>query len=457
MPTFLSRELEGWGRFPRQSCRVVRPEKTRAAHDLVQSPEVETILARGLGRAYGDAALSENEGVVLLEKLDRFLDFDASSGLLHVEGGVSLAQILEVFVPRGWFLPVVPGTKFVTIGGAIAADVHGKNHHRVGTFSNFVEEFDLLLASGEVITCSKTQNPDAFRATVGGMGLTGVILSAKVRLKAIETAYIRTSYERTHNLAETLESFGHDSDTTYTVAWIDCLASGDSLGRSVLSRGEHASLADLKAYRIEGEPLDYQVGKSKTVPRDFPEFALNPLSVKAFNAFYYARHTDSQFVQGFEPFFWPLDSVGGWNKIYGARGFVQYHCILPHATSFDGLTRLLERISGSGNAAFLAVLKLYGPPNDSPLSFPLAGHSLALDLPATEDIRDFCYELDRIVVECGGRTYLAKDSTLHPSTFRAMYPRLSEFEKIKQQLDPNSRFQSSLSRRLHIGQSGGVA
>ena len=451
MPNFSPRELEGWGRFPRQSCRVARPEKRRALLDLVASDETRTVLPRGLGRAYGDAALAEDEGVLMLEKLDRFLDFDSDTGVLHVESGVSNAQIIETFVPRGWFLPVVPGTKFIAVGGALAADVHGKNHHRVGTIAQHVEEFELLLASGETIVCSRTQNSDAFRATLGGMGLTGVILSAKLRLQPIESAQIVLRTERTRNLQETLDGFGRDSDTTYSVAWIDCLAAGEALGRSVFLRGEHATNRDLLAADFEGDPFASAPKKAKNVPRDFPDFALSPASVRAFNAAYYAGHPDGEELQGFEKFFWPLDSLGNWNKIYGARGFVQYHCILPFATSGAGLTRLLERIAGSGRAAFLAVLKLYGPENDSPMSFPLEGHSLALDLPASEGIVEFCRELDAITLEHGGRTYLAKDSTLAPDTFHKMYPRLPEFERIKRELDPRNRFQSSLSRRLHIG------
>lgn len=450
MPEFSSRELEGWGRFPRQNCRVARPEKRCALLDLAANSQTQTVLARGLGRAYGDAALNQDEGVLMLEKLDRFLDFDSTSGVLHVEGGASFAQILETFIPRGWFLPVVPGTKFVTVGGALAADVHGKNHHRVGTISSFVSEFELLLASGETLMCSPSQNASAFRATLGGMGLTGIILSAKLQLQRIETAQILASTQRTQNLQETLDGFGHDSQTTFSVAWIDCLASGDNLGRSVFIRGEHASLSNLKSANFAGDPLEYGTAKKKSVPRDFPDFALSSTSVKAFNALYYARHPDSRELQSFETFFWPLDSLGGWNKIYGARGFVQYHCILPFTTSREGLTRLLERISSSGRAAFLAVLKLYGPQNESPLSFPLAGHSLALDLPASEGIIEFCRELDAITLEFGGRTYLAKDSTLNAATFRQMYPRLPEFQHTKAGLDPNNRFQSSLSRRLNI-------
>ena len=454
MSQFLSRDLHGWGRFPVQPCRVARPDKRRALSELTQNREVASVLARGLGRSYGDAALNENEGVVLTPALDRFLHFDSTTGELHAEGGASLSQIIETFTPRGWFLPVVPGTKFVALGGAIACDVHGKNHHRVGCFSEFVSGFELLLASGETLVCSRSQNADAFWATVGGMGLTGIILSAKLQLQRVETAYIRTRFARTQNLNETLDGFGHDADTTYSVAWLDCLASGDNLGRGVLIRGEHATPRDVQNAGIEGDPLAYQLPKQKSVPRDLPDFALNPLSVKAFNALYYARHANDEKIEGFEPFFWPLDSLGGWNKIYGARGFVQYHCILPFASSRAGLAKLLETISGSGRPAFLAVLKLYGPGNQAPLSFPLAGHSLALDLPASEGVVEFCRALDVITLEHGGRCYLAKDSTLDAATFQQMYPRLPEFQTVKSKLDPTNRFQSSLSRRLNIAGGG---
>lgn len=454
MSQFLSRELHGWGRFPVQSCLVARPDKSRDLPRLAQDGEVASVLARGLGRSYGDASLNESQGVVLTPGLDRFLSFDSQSGVLHAEGGVSLAQIIETFVPRGWFLPVVPGTKFVTLGGAIACDVHGKNHHRAGCFSGFVREFELLLASGETLVCSPTQNAEAFWATVGGMGLTGIILSAHLQLRPLETAYIRSTSTRTDNLDQTLAGFGENDEATYSAAWIDCLASGESLGRSVIIRGEHASVADARSAGIEGDPLGYQTPKQKSVPRDLPDFALNPLSVKAFNALYYARHGSGHSLEGFEPFFWPLDSLGGWNKIYGARGFAQYHCILPFASSREGLTKLLETISRSGRPAFLAVLKIYGPQNASPLSFPLAGHSLALDLPASNGIVEFCRELDKITLEHGGRCYLAKDSTLDGATFRQMYPRLPQFQAEKARLDPNNRFQSSLSRRLNITGGG---
>ena len=446
MTTFVSRELEGWGRFPTQTCRVARPEKRRELNAATQSEEVPDLIARGLGRAYGDAALNENSGVLLNEKLNRFLDFDESSGILHAEAGASFADILQIFVPRGWFLPVTPGTKFVTLGGAIACDVHGKNHHRDGCLSNFIEEIELLTADGQTRILTR-ETPAEFWATIGGMGLTGVILSAKMRLIPIETAQIAANYTRTENLEATLAAFGSDENFQYSVAWIDCLARGDSLGRSVLIRGNHAK----KSQVPNDNALNFSAPRGKKVPLDFPDFALNPLSVKAFNAVYYAAHPNAQKLVDFESFFWPLDAVSGWNKIYGSRGFIQYQCVLPFETSRAGLTKLLETISQSGQASFLAVLKTFGAANAAPLGFPLPGHTLSLDIPASEGILEFTRQLNAIVVAHGGRVYLAKDATLDAETFRRMYPRHAEFAAVKQSLDSENRFQSSLSKRLQIG------
>ncbi len=448
MTTFATRDLEGWGRFPVQSCQTARAEKRRDLAEAAASGDVPSILARGLGRSYGDAALNENSGVVLTAKLGRFLDFNPQTGVLHAEAGASFADILETFVPRGYFLPVTPGTRFVTLGGAIACDVHGKNHHVDGCLAEFVEELELLTASGEVLNCSRQENADIFWATVAGMGLTGIVLTAKLRLIPIETAYIASSFTRTGGLDETLAGFEADAKVKYSVAWVDCLATGASLGRSVIIRGEHASHDELP---VGAEALGYAPAGAKPLPVEFPDFALNGLSVKAFNALYYATHPTSHKVVPFAPFFWPLDAVSGWNKIYGPRGFIQYQCVLPFGTSRAGLVKLLEKISGAGRASFLAVLKVAGAENPSLLGFMKPGHTLALDLPAAPGIVEFARELDAIVLDHGGRCYLAKDSTLEPANLRQMYPRLPQFEALKARIDPENRFQSSLSRRLHIG------
>ncbi len=450
MPKFVSRELAGWGRFPVQNCQVTRPEKRRELFDAVQSRDVIDVLPRGLGRSYGDAAINQGSGVVLGEKLDRLLSFDSRSATLHAEGGASFADIVATFVPRGFFLSVAPGSKFVTLGGAIACDVHGKNHHRVGAISNFVDEIELLTAHGKILICSRDENAEAFWSTLGGMGLTGVILSAKLRLLPIESAYIETTYTRTPDLAATLRAFESAADAEYSVAWIDCLSSGAALGRSVVIEGAHASYARA-SQEIEGDVLALELPKKKGVPLDLPDFVLNPWTVKKFNDLYYANHPTGSQLTSLETFFYPLDKVENWNKIYGARGFVQYQCALPIENASAVLTRMLEAISASGQAAFLAVLKRMGAADAAPLGFALDGYSLALDLPMMADTVEFCQKLDAIAVAAGGRVYLAKDATTTPENFRKMYPRLGEFEAAKRRLDPDDRFASSLSRRLKIG------
>ncbi len=448
MLKFRQLDLAGWGRFPTQNCCVARAEKSRELREIARAAPTSSLLARGLGRSYGDAALSEDSGVVLTEKLNRFLYFDAQSGVLRAEAGVSFAEIVQIFAPRGWFLPVVPGTKWISLGGAIACDVHGKNHHVDGSISQFIEGFDLVLASGEVLICSRSQNSDAFWATIGGMGLTGIVSCATLRFMPIENTQIRVSQRQTRDLDETLQVLGEDADFKYSVAWIDCLSFGAELGRSVVMRGNH-----LSARENAGAALEIEVPRAKKIPLDFPDFALTPLTVRAFNAVYYAAHPTQERIEGFEPFFWPLDAVSSWNRIYGARGFVQYQCILPFETAPGGLRQLLETISKSGRAAFLGVLKKYGASDESPLGFAMPGYGLALDLPAAPGIAEFAQQLDEITLRCGGRVYLAKDATASPQSVRAMYPKMSEFERIKAQLDPDNRFQSSLSRRLQIGVS----
>ena len=450
MPKFIARELSGWGRYPVQNCQVTRPEKQRELLEGAQSRDVVDVIARGLGRSYGDVALNQGSGVILAEKLNRLLDFDSPTGTLHAQGGASFADIVETFVPRGYFLSVAPGTKHLTLGGAIACDVHGKNHHRVGAISSFIDELELLVANGRTLRCSRDENAELFWATVGGLGLTGIILSAKLRLLPVESAWMNTRYTRTPDLQTTLAHFESQLDQPYIVAWIDCLSTGKALGRSVIISGDHAGHSRV-AEQIEADPLALETPKKKGVPLDLPAFVLNPKSVGLFNDFYYARHSHATKLTSMDTFFYPLDAVEGWNKIYGKRGFVQYQCALPLNNAQAVLTDLLETISASGHAAFLAVLKRMGEADNAPLGFPMAGYSLALDLPFNDDVVAFCHRLDEKVIAAGGRLYLAKDATTTPENFRVMYPRLAEFESVKRQIDPDDRFASSLSRRLEIG------
>jgi len=445
----ISTVLGGWGRFPLARCHVFRPERRAAVAEILAAKSAPTFIARGLGRSYGDAALNADGGVIAHDRLDRVLAFDAGRGVLHCEAGVSIADVLRWWLPRGWFPPVTPGTKFVTLGGAIAADVHGKNHHRDGTIAMFVEALTLLTADGETVRCSRTEHADVFWATVGGMGLTGMILDVRLRLRPVETAWLRVEHRKARDLDETLGIFASkDADALYSVAWIDCLARGRATGRTIMMHGDHATVAEVR--EAGRAPFVTPQGAAATVPFDAPGALLNPLTVRLFNAVFYTAHRDACRLVSVERFFYPLDAVTHWNRLYGRRGLVQYQIVLPLDEAERGLMTLLERLSASGRPSFLAVLKRLGPEDPGLLSFPREGYTLALDLPVRDGIVEFLRDLDRIVLARGGRVYLAKDSTTTPDAVRAMYPRLDEFQAIAARLDPRGVLSSSLARRLGL-------
>lgn len=446
----MQQTLSGWGGMNPESCAVFRPEKRRALQDLIQCRDTSSILARGLGRSYGDTSVNAGGGVVSTTRLNRMIAFDPETGILECEAGVSLAEIIEVFLPRGYFVPVTPGTKFVTVGGAIANDVHGKNHHCDGTFCEFVESFQLLLPTGDEITCSKDENTDIFWATAGGIGLTGFILSARVRLTPVESAYINTDYTQCEDLDHALDAMAAtDGAHKYSVAWVDCLARGGSLGRSVLMQGNHATVKQLSGERAS-RPFTLKQGLPKTVPVNCPQFLLNPASVTAFNKVFYAAHpTAIGKIVDYDRYFYPLDAIHHWNRLYGRKGFAQYQATLPHESK-QGLIKMLEKLAGSRRASFLAVLKTFGEQNPGLLSHPMKGYTLTLDLPNHRGLTAFLHELDRILLEHGGRLYLAKDAVARPETIAAMYPRLEEFKALRARLDPRGVLSSSMARRLGI-------
>ena len=445
-------EISGWGNVPRHTTHVYRPERMpEAAAVAVDAPE-RTVLARGMGRSYGDSSLNDADAVLLGTRLSRFLSFDSNTGVLECEAGTTLDDLLAVFVPKGFFPPVTPGTKYITIGGAIAADVHGKNHHKDGSIAEFIESFDLLLASGEVLRCSRAENIEAFWATIGGMGLTGIILQARIRLRKIESAYIKVDYQKAPNLDAALAGFAADDDKyQYSVAWIDCLSGGESLGRSVLIRGNHASVNSLPP-KLRDRPMIHRAKGKKSVPFNFPGFVLSSFTVRQFNNRFYKGHSDGQQFVDYDEFFYPLDSVLHWNRIYGKRGFFQYQAVFPATDNSRCLRELLEKLSESRRASFLCVLKTMGKGSGGLLSFPREGQTLALDIPnSNKHTVEFLQELDQIVLKHGGRVYLAKDASMTPQTFRAMYPELDGFIAAKAKLDPHNRFSSSQARRLGIG------
>lgn len=455
---FREQSLAGWGNMAAERSRVYRPERLDDLRGTIENWDAaqdcrRTVISRGLGRAYGDAAINAG-GIISHLRLNRFLAFDPEQGIIECEAGVSFDELLRVALPRGFFPSVTPGTKHITVGGAIAADVHGKNHHVDGSFAHCLLDFRLLTASGEMLRCSRTENAPAFWATLGGMGLTGAIVDARFHLRPVTSAYLAVDYERTADLDATLESFAQgDARYQYSVAWIDCLARGRSLGRSVLMRGNHTPAEELP--ETAGRPLALRRRRSKHVPCFLPNCVLNSWSVQAFNAVYYRRHGDRRAVVDYDSFFYPLDAVEHWNRIYGRRGFLQYQAVFPTASSRAGLIGVLEALAASRQASFLAVLKTFGAANQGLLSFPLAGATLAVDLPNTGPaVRALLNDLDTIVIQHGGRVYLAKDVRLPRQTFEAMYPRADEFRRVKAELDPNGRFDSALARR--IGLSGDV-
>lgn len=441
--------LAGWGGMPCESCATTHP--VTAAEVRAGVTGGQSVIARGLGRAYGDSALNPRGVVLQSDRLDRFRDFDPATGLLDCEAGVSFADIISCLLPRGWFLPTTPGTKFVTVGGAIAADIHGKNHHRVGSFGNFVEDISLALADGSLVRCSRTSDPELFFATLGGMGLTGVIVSARFRLVRVETAWIDVRHRRTANLEDTLALFeASDAGCEHSVAWIDCMARGSALGRSVVMQGDHALQADLDARR-RSRPLALPGKRTKSVPFTPPVSLLSPWTVRGFNAAFYAAHADERKLVDLDTFFYPLDAVLRWNRIYGPRGFVQYQAFFPRGRSGAGLRQLLDCISKACAASFLAVLKSCGANDGGMLSYLEPGHTLALDLPYHPSRTPaLCRQLDRILLDHGGRLYLAKDALTDAETFREMYPRLAEFQAVKRRVDPDCWFVSSQAYRVGI-------
>ena len=427
-----------WGMYPKIECNRFTLRQEANLEEIISNHN--PLIPFGNGRSYGDSALSEN--IIDIAQRNYFIEFDENSGLLHVQAGVLLSEILEYFVPRGWFLKVTPGTKLITVGGAIASDVHGKNHHVEGCFSECVKEFNIMLANGKSVLCSKEATPELFKATCGGQGLTGVILDAKIFLKKINSQYIDQTTIKTKNLKDTFEAFEEHNDKPYSVAWIDCLAKGKDIGKCLLMVG------DFK----DDDNLDYQLKKQKTIPFNFPSFALNHWSVKLFNWLYYNKVNKriSKQTVDIDTFFYPLDAIGHWNRIYGKNGFTQYQFILPKEASYEGLHEILSTIAASGKGSFLAILKLYGKANDNWLSFPMEGYSLALDFKIEKGLFELLDQLDEIVLKYYGRIYLTKDVRVSKETFEQGYSHIETFRQYRKENKMEEKFQSLQSRRVGI-------
>ncbi len=436
--------LRSWGRGQVAHALVARPERMRELRAaLAGSDTSRSLLPRGAGRSYGDVCLNAGGSVILTERLNRILSFDAETGLVVVEPGVSFADLLAVFLPRGFRVPVSPGTSFVTVGGAVANDIHGKNQHVAGCFGDCIEWLDLLCADGERRRLSPTQNAALFDATIGGIGLTGIIAAVCVRLVPVASPALLVKRRQVSGLEDFLARFEEASSVTFSVGWIDVLASGSALGRGILETAEPAPRG------AEPPPPP----RARRMPIDLPGWALNGTSVRAFNALYWrraqpdARETVSNYAQ----FLYPLDAITDWNRLYGRRGFHQFQCVVPYGDGAATVKRLLRTAAAGGGASFLAVLKVMGRGGRGLLSFAQPGYSLALDFASGAQTTELFRALEQITRDAGGRIYLAKDSMMSPESFAAMYPNIEAFQQMRATIDPNRRFSSSLSRRIGLG------
>ncbi|MFI5754318.1 FAD-binding protein [Streptomyces sp. NPDC051569] len=442
--------MTGWDRTAPTTARLVRPRSYEEAATAGRGAGIRGSIARGMSRAYDDAAQNADGSILDLTAMNRIRRIDADAGVVVCDAGVSLHRLMEVLLPLGWFVPVAPGSRYVTVGGAIGSDIHGKNHHMSGSFARHVRSLELLTADGQVRTV--LPGTPLFDATTGGMGLTGVILSATVRLHRVATTMMSVDTERARDLDDLLARLATtDHRYRYSVAWIDPLARGAALGRSVLTRGEHAPPDALKAH-ARRMPLAFRPGQLPPPLSFVPSGALGRAAVGLFNEFWYRKtpRRRTRELRRLPAFFHPLDGVPHWNRIYGRDGFVQYQFVVGYGQE-DALRRIVQRIARHGCPSLLAVLKRFGAGGPGWLSFPMAGWSLALDIPAgLPGIASFLDELDAEVAAAGGRVRLAKDVRMRPELLAAMYPRLNEFRALRATLDPHAVFASDLSRRLGL-------
>jgi decaprenylphospho-beta-D-ribofuranose 2-oxidase len=442
--------LTGWGRIAPTQAQLAQPDTVAGVTRLLEASSSPGIIPRGLGRSYNNAAQSAGGVVISTARLDRIASLDPATGVVTCEAGVSLEQLMVAGLPHGWFVPVSPGTRQVTVGGAIAADVHGKNHHVAGSFARHVLSFDIVLPGGELRTVTEAAEPELFWATAGGMGLTGLVVRAEIQLKRVATSRLLVDTVRTADIDETMAVLAeHDRAFGYTVAWSDSLARGTHLGRSVVTSGDFAAPADLPA---GAGPFEFRPGARLGAPAWMPPGLINRYSVALASEAYYRRAPRSRQgeLQTIGAFFHPLDAIRNWNRVYGPGGFRQYQYVVPFGQE-AAVRRSFELVSRARAASFVTVLKRFGEGDPGLLSFPLPGWTLALDVPArTPGLAGLLASLDRLVVDAGGRVYLAKDSRVPAGTLAAMYPRLEEFRKLRAGIDPDQMLASDLSRRLEL-------
>ena len=428
--------LKGWGGYPQVDANLIKPNSLSVFIDRLKKEQIP----RGMGRSYGDSASARE--VIGTTYLDHLISFDTANGLLTCESGITIRKILKLIVPAGWFIGVTPGTSYVTLGGAIASDIHGKNHHTSGTFGDYVEDIKILLGTGEVVNTSKIKRPDLFLATCGGMGLTGIILSATIKLIPIKSTKIVQRTIKSRSLEETCDQFDKYHTSNYLVAWIDCLKKDKPLGRSILILGDHY---------CSDEKINFALRSPVNLPSFTPGFLLNRFSVSTFNSLYFSKtsHNQEKLVD-IESYFYPLDYINYWNRLYGKSGFVQYQFVVPLEDGVRNLKTILTKIIESKVGSFLGVLKKFGPKNNNLLSFPMLGYTLAVDLKMENKTLELISELDSILVSRGGKIYLTKDALMPEAVFKKTYPQWEIFESIREKYGAIGHFASNQSKRLGL-------
>ncbi|MGH3870606.1 MAG: FAD-binding protein [Pseudonocardiaceae bacterium] len=450
MSEIVVRSLTGWGRTAPSSARVLVGATIETIQQAVRDPGKGGVIARGLGRSYGDPAQNAGGLVIDMTGLTRIYSIDAGSGLAVVDAGVSLDALMRAALPFGLWVPVLPGTRQVTVGGAIAADIHGKNHHTAGTFGNHVRSLDLITADGSVTTL--TPDDELFWVTIGGMGLTGIIVRAIIALTPVESAYFVVDTDRTADLDElmALLTDGSDDHYDYSAAWFDAISTGSKLGRAVLTRGSIARRDELPP-KLRRAPLAFDAPQLLTAPKVFPNGLANRAIFGALSEAWYRKAPQRRRgeIQNLTSFYHPLDMIGEWNRAYGPRGFLQYQFVVPFG-ALDTFRRIVQQIAHSGHVSFLNVLKRFGAAGQAPLSFPQPGWTITVDLPIRRGLAEFCDRLDAHVLDAGGRLYLAKESRAAAATVHRMYPRIDEWRKVRAAADPDGIFASDLSRRLEL-------
>ncbi|OFN77173.1 MULTISPECIES: FAD-binding oxidoreductase [unclassified Corynebacterium] len=459
------KSLHGWGRTAATTAHVlstpdvdvIKTAVAQVAEDNADKPSHlrRGVIARGMGRSYGDPAQNAGGLVIDMQPLNKIHSIDPESGIVDVDGGVTLDQLMKAALPYGLWVPVLPGTRQVTIGGAIGPDIHGKNHHSAGSFGDHVTSMELLVADGRVLHLEpEGENSDLFWATVGGMGLTGIILRAKIKMTKTETAYFIADTDRTDNLDETVafHSDGSEHNYTYSSAWFDVISPEPKLGRSTISRGSLATLEQLEelAPKLAKDPLKFNAPQLMTVPDIFPNFTMNKLSLMAIGEAYYLMGAPARNqVKNLTQFYQPLDLIGEWNRGYGSNGFLQYQFVVP-TDAVEPFKDIIRDMQKSGHYSALNVFKLFGPGNKAPLSYPMPGWNVCVDFPIKPGLGAFLDDLDKRVMEFGGRLYLAKESRTSAENFHKMYPGLEGWLKTRNDIDPTGVFASDMSRRLEL-------